>query len=175
MDDFERELTRLMRESRARNPFGPEHQRRLYQGIRARRRARMLWRAGGSALAVTGLGVGLALLPVTGSGSRPADHRPLPATSPTPSASPAPTTSAPDTSRPPTDASTSTGGATTAPGSGGAPSPTRSPSATPGAGSRTTWTPPTPPVSSTPPTATPPTETARGPSAPADDTSAGSG
>ncbi|MGC3003480.1 cellulase, partial [Streptomyces sp. G35A] len=84
MDDFERELSRMMRDTRQQTPFEPAHQWRLYRGIRARRRSRMLWRAGGSALAVTGLSVGLALLPATGSGTRPADHRHLPATSPTP-------------------------------------------------------------------------------------------
>ncbi|NEC29604.1 cellulase, partial [Streptomyces sp. SID8111] len=63
MDDFERELTRMMRDTRQQTPFADEQRQRLRHGIRARRRMRMLWRAGGSALAVTGLGIGLALLP----------------------------------------------------------------------------------------------------------------
>ncbi|MET7295837.1 cellulase [Streptomyces griseoloalbus] len=168
MDDFEQELTRMMRDSRQQTPFAPESRRRLYQGIRARRRSRMLWKAGGSALAVTGLSIGLALLPATG--SRPAEHRPLPATSPTPPpAFPTPTTSAPSTSHPPTSTPGTTG--TTAPGYDGTPT-SPPPPATPGAG---TTTPPTWPVSSPPPTAPPSTEPARGPSAPAGHASAGSG
>ncbi|GHH93554.1 cellulase [Streptomyces capillispiralis] len=165
MDDFEQELTRMMRDSGQRAPFAPEHRRRLYQGIRARRRSRLLWRAGGSALAVTGLGVGLALL--SAAGSRPADHRPLPATSPSaPASSPAPTTHAPSTSHPPT----STPG-TTAPGSAATSVPP--PTSTPSGGAGGTTTPAAPPVTSVPP-ATPPS-TARGPSVPADGTTSGSG
>ncbi|MEV5152999.1 cellulase [Streptomyces werraensis] len=79
MDDFERELTRMMREGRAHTPFDPGRRARLYEGIRARRRTRVLMRAGGSALAVAGLSVGLAFLPHLGSGPAPADL-PLPAT-----------------------------------------------------------------------------------------------
>ncbi|MEU9350398.1 cellulase [Streptomyces griseoloalbus] len=172
MDDFERELSRMMRDSRQQTPFAPESRRRLYRGIRARRRSRLLWKAGGSALAVTGLGIGLALLPATG--SRPADHRPLPATSPTPPpASPTPTPSAPSTSHPPTSTPGTTMSGTTAPGYGGTPT-SPPPSATTGADSRTA-TPPTPPVSSLPPTAPPSTGPARGPSASAGHASAGSG
>ncbi|MFB9353024.1 cellulase, partial [Streptomyces heliomycini] len=89
MDDFERELSHMMRDSRQPAPFRPEHQERLYEGIRVRRRSRMLWRAGGSALAVAGLSVGLALL-------LGADSRSLPATGPTPPPGPtAPATPAP--------------------------------------------------------------------------------
>ncbi len=79
MDDFERELTRMMREGRTHIPLEPGQRTRLYDGIRARRRSRALVRAGGSALAVAGLSIGLALLPHLGSGSPPADL-PLPAT-----------------------------------------------------------------------------------------------
>ncbi|GAA3192702.1 hypothetical protein GCM10010451_48470 [Streptomyces virens] len=160
MDDFERELTRMLHDTRQHAPFEPRHQRRLYQGIRARRRARLLWRAGGSALAVTGLGAALALLPGTGPETRPADRRPLPATSPTPPpASPAPTTSAPGTSRPPTDA-------TTIPPRDATPSYPPPPSATPGAGLRGG-------TSST--SAPPPTHATRASSTPADSASAGGG
>ncbi|MER7491024.1 cellulase, partial [Streptomyces sp. NPDC126497] len=116
MDDFERELTRMMRDARQPAPFRSEQRERLYQGIRVRRRSRLLWRAGGSALAVAGLSVGLALLPSTGSRSLPADRGPQSATGPaSPSPSPAPTTSAPSVSRPPTHASGTTGAGTTAP------------------------------------------------------------
>ena len=34
MDDFERELTRMMREGPAHTPFAPGHRARLYDGIR---------------------------------------------------------------------------------------------------------------------------------------------
>ncbi|MFF5342245.1 cellulase [Streptomyces althioticus] len=107
MDDFERELTRMMREGRAHTPFDPGRRARLYEDIRARRRTRVLMRAGGSALAVAGLSVGLAFLPHLGSGPTPADL-PLPATGSTaPPRSGGPTgtasgTSAPGTSVPPT-------------------------------------------------------------------------
>ncbi|MFI1959024.1 cellulase [Streptomyces althioticus] len=107
MDDFERELTRMMREGRAHTPFDPGRRTRLYEDIRARRRTRVLMRAGGSALAVAGLSVGLAFLPHLGSGPAPADL-PLPATGSTaPPRSGGPTgtasgTSAPGTSVPPT-------------------------------------------------------------------------
>ncbi|MEU6339078.1 cellulase [Streptomyces cellulosae] len=104
MDDFERELARMMREGRAHTPFDPGHRARLYDGIRSRRRTRMLVRAGGSALAVAGLSVGLALLPQLGSGPAPADL-PLPATGSTapprsggPTGTAEPSTSAPATS-----------------------------------------------------------------------------
>ncbi|MFD7686513.1 cellulase [Streptomyces sp. NPDC059781] len=178
MDDFERELTRMMRDTRQPAPFRSEHQERLYEGIRVRRRARLLWRAGGSALAVAGLSVGLALLPGADSRSLPADRGPLPATGPTPPpVSPVPTTSAPDTepsvSRPPTNTPGTTDTGTTSPGYGG--TPTFFPSSTaPGTTGRAT-TAPSPPVSTAPPTAPPSTPPARGPSASAGEESAGSG
>ncbi|MFF9489415.1 cellulase [Streptomyces sp. NPDC014676] len=168
MDDFERELTRMMRDGGQPAPFRSEHQERLYEGIRVRRRARLLWRAGGSALAVAGLSVGLALLPGAGSRSLPADRGPLPATGPTPPVSPAPTTSAPATdpsvSWPPTHTPGTTDTKTTSPGYGG--TPTSLPSSTaPG-----TTAPP--PVSTAPPTAPTSTSPARGPSVPAGEESA---
>ncbi|MEV5524823.1 cellulase [Streptomyces pseudogriseolus] len=128
MDDFEHELTRMMREDRAYTPYGPGHRARLYQGIRARRRTRVLVRAGGSALAVAGLSVGLALLPHLGSGSAPADL-PLPATGSTaPPHSGEPTatvsgTAEPSTSLPPT-------GSTESHTPGGSPSGTTEPATT---------------------------------------------
>ncbi|MFC8426453.1 cellulase [Streptomyces sp. NPDC057236] len=172
MDDFERELTRMMRDSRQPAPFRSEHQERLYEGIRVRRRARMLWRAGGSALAVAGLSVGLALLPGADSRSLPADRGPLPATGPTPPpASPSPT-SVPSTSKPPTSPSSTTGDGTTAPGYGGTPT-SLPPTSTPDSPRRATTAPP--PVSSPPPTPPPSTSPAWGPSASAGEESAGSG
>ncbi|MFI0505259.1 cellulase [Streptomyces albogriseolus] len=161
MDDFERELTRVMREGRAHTPFDPGHRARLYEGIRARRRTRVLVRAGGSALAVAGLSVGLAFLPHLGSGPAPADL-PLPATgstAPPRSGEPTGTTSgtaAPSTSVPPprtTEAGTpddtpagTTEPATTAPGpthSGSVPPrTTESETSGPGPGSTPTYPPP---------------------------------
>ncbi|MFE2278672.1 cellulase [Streptomyces sp. NPDC059454] len=171
MDDFERELTRMMRDTRRPAPFRSEHQERLYEGIRVRRRSRLLWRAGGSALAVAGLSVGLALLPGTDSRSLPADRGPLPATGPTPPpVSTAPATSAPSTdpsvSRPPTSTPGTTGAGTTAPGYGGTPT-SLPPSTAQGATGRTTTAPP--------PTAPPSTPPARSPSASADEEPPGSG
>lgn len=156
MDDFEHELTRVMRDSRQPAPFRAEQRERLYEGIRVRRRSRMLWRAGGSALAVAGLSAVLALLPGTGSRSAPADHGPLPATGPTPPpVSPSPTT-APSTSEPPAGppATTSTG----APGH--APTPTSRPPDPTGVSTRS---------------APPPTQPARGPSPSFTEEPAGSG
>ncbi|MBT3164203.1 cellulase [Streptomyces sp. Vc74B-19] len=119
MDDFERELTRMMREGRTHIPLEPGQRTRLYDGIRARRRSRALVRAGGSALAVAGLSIGLALLPHLGSDSAPADL-PLPATGSTaPGASEEPTMSpsgtGPSPSLPPTHTPESMTAATSPP------------------------------------------------------------
>ncbi|MFI2507615.1 cellulase [Streptomyces sp. NPDC018972] len=171
MDDFERELTRMMRDTRQPASFRSEHQERLYEGIRVRRRSRMLWRAGGSALAVAGLSVGLALLPGADSRSLPADRGPLPATGPTPPPVSPPPTSVPSTdpsfSLPPTSTS-----ATTAPGYGGTPT-SLPPTTTPGTTGRTTTAPP--PSASAPPATPPSTTPARSPSASAGEESPGSG
>ncbi|MFI8091057.1 cellulase [Streptomyces sp. NPDC086080] len=155
MDDFERELARMMHDSRRPAPFEPGQRARLYEGIRVRRRTRMLWRAGGSALAVAGLSIGLALLPGTGSRSLPADRPPPPATGPTPSptspspASPSPTSSPPTTSAPSTFLPPTNTPGTTEPGHGGTPASTPSGTSTPAT------FPPSAPVSTEPP-ATPP-------------------
>ncbi|EFL29931.1 predicted protein [Streptomyces viridochromogenes DSM 40736] len=100
MDDFERDLSRLMRDTQQHTPYEPEHRQRLHADIRTRRRSRLLWKAGGSAVAVAGLSVGLALLPNMLTRAQPADQdrRPPPATSPTPSYEDEPTTNAPDPS-----------------------------------------------------------------------------
>ncbi|MEU1690952.1 cellulase [Streptomyces hirsutus] len=166
MDDFERELTHMMRDPRQQTPFDSEQQKRLHQGIRARHRSRTLWRAGGSALAVAGLSAGLALLPGLGSGSQPpADHRPLPATSPTPppvlpTPTPTATSSAPRTSHPPMSPPVTTAPATSAAGSG-TPTPTSPPATT--SGSERTPVSSSPPVTSTP---TPPPSTSEPPHSP---------
>ncbi|MET9150309.1 cellulase [Streptomyces griseoflavus] len=158
MDDFERELTRMMRDGRRHAPFEPGQRARLYEGIRVRRRSRVLWRAGGSALAVAGLSIGLSLLPGAGSRSLPADRPPLPATSPTsPPPSPLPTATAPSTSLPPTGVP-----GTTAPGSGG--TPTFPPSGTPDATPSATATPSSPPLPTRAPSTPPSTEEAESPS-----------
>ncbi|MFH8448051.1 cellulase [Streptomyces fungicidicus] len=177
MNDFERELTRLMHDARQPAPFRPEHRRRLYEGIRVRRRTRTLWRAGGSALAVAGLSVALAVLPGTDSRSAPpADQRPRPATSPTPPASPAPTDSGPtplpSTSAPPTSTPEATFADGTAPGHDTATS-SLPPAGTPTSTRRPTTAPP--PDSSPTPTPPPSTPPARGRSAPAGEDTAGSG
>ncbi|MFI1198714.1 cellulase [Streptomyces sp. BHT-5-2] len=63
MEDFEHELARMMRASQADTPFDDQHRQRLQAGVRARRRARRVWMATGSALTIAGLGVGLEVLP----------------------------------------------------------------------------------------------------------------
>ena len=158
MDDFERDLSRLMRDTQQHTPYEPAHRQRLHAGIRTRRRSRLLRKAGGSAVAVAGLSVGLALLPGMLNRAQPADPRPQPATSPTTSSDSTPTTEPsatgptptiqPETSLP----ATTTGGVT--------PSETTSRSADPtptatASESRTGTTPPAPPPSSTPPTVPP--------------------
>ncbi|MFJ7333151.1 cellulase [Streptomyces sp. NPDC101110] len=158
MDDFERDLSRLMHDTREHTPYEPAHRQRLHAGIRARRRSRMLWKAGGSAVAVAGLSVGLAFLPGVLTRAQPADPRPQPATSPTasPDGTPTPDPSAtsptptlqPETSLP----ATTTGGITPSGTTTRPPDPT--PTAT-ASESRTGTTPPAPPPSPTP-TAVPP-------------------
>ncbi|MFI8304560.1 cellulase [Streptomyces sp. NPDC085927] len=178
MDDFERELTHMMRGPRQQTSFDSEQRKRLYQGIRARHRSRTLWRAGGSALAVAGLSAGLALLPGLGSGSQPpADHRPLPATSPTPppvlpTPTPPATSSAPSTSHPPMSPPVTTGPATSAAGS--APPTSTSPPATT-SGSERTSVPSSLPVTSAPASPPPTSEPPSSPSFSAGLESAGSG
>ena len=157
MDDFERDLSRLLRDTQQHTPYEPEHRQRLHAGIRSRRRSRLLWKAGASAVAVAGLSVALALLPNMLTRAQPADHRPQPATSPTPSQVSGPTSDPPDptttpTSQEPTAPATTTGGSTLP----GGPSTTISPTPTATASeSRTTSAPPTPPPSPTPTTAPP--------------------
>ncbi|MFJ3442202.1 cellulase [Streptomyces sp. NPDC086081] len=170
MDDFERDLSRLMRDTQQHTPYEAEHRQRLHAGIRARRRARMLWKAGGSAVAVAGISVGLALLPgMLTRAQPPADHRPPPATSPTSSVDTTPTTDAPEPSYTPTQpestAPATTSGTVTP---SGTPSATSGPTPTDAAPSptgRSTSAPPTPPPSPTPTTVPPSVPESEEPSA----------
>lgn len=158
MDDFERDLSRLMHDTRQHTPYEPAHRQRLHAGIRARRRSRLLWKAGGSAVAVAGLSVGLALLPSMLTRAQPADHRPQPATSPTASPDGTPTTEPSATSPTPTQQpetnlpATTTGGITPSGTTSEPFDPT--PTAT-ASESRTGATTATPPPSPTPTTAPP--------------------
>ncbi|MBR8639937.1 cellulase [Streptomyces tuirus] len=169
MDDFERNLSRLMRDTQRHTPYEPEHRQRLHAGIRARRRSRMLWKAGGSAVAVAGLSVGLALLPNMLTRAQPADHdrRPQPATSPTPSQDSAPTFDSPDPSPTPTRPAssapaTSTGSST--PSGSTIPPTTYAPTAS-ASESRIATMLPAPPPSSTPTTVPPSAPETKEPSA----------
>ncbi|MEV0909365.1 hypothetical protein [Streptomyces hokutonensis] len=99
MDPFERQLARLMRDTHEPVPFEPRHRERLHEGVRVRRRTRMVRRTVGSALAV--VGVGLLLLPAGPTRVQPAEPHPRPATSPTSTGSvptPGETPTAPPTS-----------------------------------------------------------------------------
>ncbi|WP_149181467.1 cellulase [Streptomyces sp. TRM49041] len=115
MDHFERQLARMMRATEERTSFEPRHQERLRAGVRARRLTRAVQLTTGSALAVTGLGIGLFLLPGTPDRVEPSAPRPLPATSP----SPVPRTTPSITTPPPsTPGSPATGSSDPAPGGG---------------------------------------------------------
>ncbi|MEW2396066.1 hypothetical protein [Streptomyces sp. NPDC046862] len=97
MDHFERQLAQMMRTTHEPASFEPRHQERLREGVRARRRTRVVQRAVGSVLAVAGLTLGLFLLPDGPTRVEPTDSGPQPATSPSPSA-PTTTPSAPSSS-----------------------------------------------------------------------------
>ncbi|MFD5231116.1 cellulase [Streptomyces qaidamensis] len=160
MDDFERDLSRLMRDAQQHTPYEPEHRQRLHAGIRSRRRSRLLWKAGGSAVAVAGLSVGLALLPNLLTRAQPADPRPQPATSPTTSPDSTPTTAPPAPSTTPTEQpettlpATMTGGVTPS-GPTSDPDPDPTPTTTASASRAGTTQPAAPPPSPTPTTAPP--------------------
>ncbi|TXC96530.1 cellulase [Streptomyces sp. ISID311] len=86
MEDFEHELARMMRETQADTPFEDQHRQRLHAGVRARRRARTVWVATGSALTIAGLGVGLEVLPSAFAQGGPTvpHHQPTSTTAPAP-------------------------------------------------------------------------------------------
>ncbi|MEU8995853.1 cellulase [Streptomyces caniferus] len=86
MEDFEHELARMMRDTQANTPFEDQHRQRLQAGVRARRRARTVWMATGSALTIAGLGVGLEVLPSASAQGGPTipHHRPTSTTAPVP-------------------------------------------------------------------------------------------
>ncbi|WSY47539.1 cellulase (plasmid) [Embleya sp. NBC_00888] len=88
MDDFEKELARMMRDTEKSTPFDSEHGTRLRAGVRGRRRARTAWAAGGAAAAIVALATGLLFLPGASADEDPA----------------VPVPTAPPTSRPPTHA-----------------------------------------------------------------------
>lgn len=86
MEDFEHELARMMRDTQADTPFEDQHRQRLQAGVRARRRARTVWMATGSALTIAGLGVGLEVLPSASAQGGPTvpHHQPTSTTTPVP-------------------------------------------------------------------------------------------
>ncbi|MFG2827608.1 cellulase [Streptomyces sp. NPDC048434] len=86
MEDFEHELARMMRDTQANAPFEDQHRQRLQSGVRARRRARTVWMATGSALTIAGLGVGLEVLPSASAQGGPTvpHHQPTSTTAPVP-------------------------------------------------------------------------------------------
>ncbi|WP_051877087.1 hypothetical protein [Streptomyces natalensis] len=86
MEDFEHELARMMRDTQANTPFEDQHRQRLQAGVRARRRARTVWMATGSALTIAGLGVGLEVLPSAFAQGGPTvpHHQPTSTTVPVP-------------------------------------------------------------------------------------------
>ncbi|GAB7031086.1 cellulase [Streptomyces sp. NPDC021749] len=86
MEDFEHELARMMRDTQANTPFEDQHRQRLQAGVRARRRARTVWVATGSALTIAGLGVGLEVLPSASAQGGPTvpHHQPTATTAPVP-------------------------------------------------------------------------------------------
>lgn len=111
MDHFERQLAQLMHSTHEHAPFEPRHRERLRAGVRTRRRTRALQQAGGFALAITGLGIALFLLPGRPHSVEPSSPRPEPATSPTaPAVSPSST---------PTSSATGTEGTSSPPGATG--------------------------------------------------------
>ncbi|MFJ4622366.1 hypothetical protein [Streptomyces sp. NPDC088812] len=81
MDQFERELARLMRDSRRDTPYEDRHRRRLRAAVRARRRTRAAWMATGSLLTAAALGAVLVVLAGTVARGGPAGPRPRPVTS----------------------------------------------------------------------------------------------
>jgi hypothetical protein len=101
MDDFEKELVRIMRDTHDNSPFTDTQRDRVQAGVHRRRRVRGAWVAGGCLAAVAGLG---AVLPSA-----------LAATAPAAMTAAAPSTSAgPNSARPSSAPPTGTG--TTSPG-----------------------------------------------------------
>ncbi|MFG2141316.1 cellulase [Streptomyces sp. NPDC048650] len=84
MEDFEHELARMMRDTQANTPFEDQHRQRLQAGVRARRRARTVWMATGSALTIAGLGVGLEVLPSASAQGGPTVPHHQPTSTPAP-------------------------------------------------------------------------------------------
>ncbi|MDV9175556.1 hypothetical protein R6V09_36270 [Streptomyces sp. W16] len=127
MDPFERQLARMMHDTHEPVPFEPRHRERLHEGVRVRRRTRVVRRTVGCALAVVGVSIGLLLLPGGPARVQPAEPHPRPATSPTPTgsaATPGETPTAPPTSSATTslvDPGATTSDTPTAPATTGSP------------------------------------------------------
>ncbi|MDX3526847.1 cellulase [Streptomyces sp. ID05-39B] len=81
MDRFERELARMLRDSRQDTPYEDGHRYRLRAGIRARQRVRTAWLATASVLTLAGVGLALTVLPGVLFPGGPTGPRPRPATS----------------------------------------------------------------------------------------------
>ncbi|WP_262063678.1 hypothetical protein [Streptomyces sp. STR69] len=106
MEPFERQLARMMHDAHEPASFAPRHRERLHEGVRARRRTRVVRRTVGCALAVVGVGIGLLLMPAGPTRVQPAEPHPGPATSPTSTGS-APTPGETPTAPPTSSATTS--------------------------------------------------------------------
>ncbi|MEV4230564.1 hypothetical protein AB0J81_26405 [Streptomyces bobili] len=81
MDRFERELARMLRDSRQDTPYEVGHRYRLRAGIRARQRVRTAWLATASVLTLTAVGLALTVLPDLLSPGGSPGPRPHPVTS----------------------------------------------------------------------------------------------
>ncbi|WP_328444736.1 hypothetical protein OG780_04015 [Streptomyces sp. NBC_00386] len=94
MDQFERELARMMRDAQEQTPFEPAQQNSLREGVRVRRRIRAAQKAASCVLATAGICVGVFLLPHAPDRDRPLGPVPRPTTTPTsPYVTPSPTPS----------------------------------------------------------------------------------
>ncbi|MFI6810261.1 hypothetical protein ACIBO6_35565 [Streptomyces luteogriseus] len=80
MDEFERDVARMMCESQETTRYEDRHRQRLKACVRARRRTRAAWWSTGSALSIAGLGAGLMLLqsPAAQGESPGPEHRHVP-------------------------------------------------------------------------------------------------
>ncbi|WP_328673456.1 hypothetical protein [Streptomyces sp. NBC_00328] len=111
MDQFERELARMMRDAQEQTPFEPAQQNSLREGVRVRRRIRAAQKAASCVLAAAGICVGVFLLPHAPDRDRPLGPVPRPTTTPTsPYVTPSPT---PSSSGTPSESATGTAENTT--------------------------------------------------------------
>ncbi|WP_329303369.1 hypothetical protein OG410_38345 [Streptomyces sp. NBC_00659] len=106
MDQFERELARMMRDAQEQTPFEPAQQNSLREGVRVRRRIRAAQKAASCVLAAAGICVGVFLLPHAPDRDRPLGPVPRPTTTPaSPYVTPSPT---PSSSGTPSESATGT-------------------------------------------------------------------